>query len=120
MLSPIDQYFSEKNEPLKSCLQFLRGFILNYSPDIREEWRYSMPFYTWKTKRFCYLWVHKKYELPYVGFVDGNKMDHSGLLTEKRSRMKIWLVDLNEDVDVEVLKTLLIESISLIHRKVEK
>lgn len=118
MLSPVDQYFSAKSEPLGSCLQFLRGFILNMGPDVREEWRYGMPFYTWKGKRFCYLWVHKKYEIPYVGFVDGNQMDHPALLSEKRSRMKIWLVDLKEDVDVATLKVLLEESILLLSDKI--
>jgi hypothetical protein len=38
---------------------------------------------------FCYLWVHKKYQRPDIGIVEGNRINHPDLLVEKRARMKI-------------------------------
>lgn len=111
MLRPIDNYFLQKEEPVKSCLQFLRAHILKYDPNITEAWRYGMPFYLYKGKRFCYLWVHKKYQEPYLGIVDGNKIDQPDLIVEKRARMKILLIDPTKNIPVRkinlILKTLL-------------
>lgn len=111
MLSPLDSYFAGQPEPLKSCLAFLRGHILRHSADITEGWSYGMPFYYVKGKRFCYLWVSKKEKKPYIGFVDGYKMQHPELLQEKRSRMKIWFVDTLGDIPVAVLDELLREAL---------
>ena len=63
MLSPIDSYFEHQQEPIKSCLLFLRAYILKHSPAITEAWKYQMPVYYYKGKMFCYLWIHKKYTI---------------------------------------------------------
>ena len=119
----IDEYFMQNEEPVKSCLESLRHFILQQNANIVEVWKYKMPFYCYKSAngseaRFCYLWVDKKRKQPYIGLVDGRLFDSSELISEKRSRMKIWLVDLNEDVDVETLRVLMKESIQLLSDKV--
>ncbi len=56
---------------------------------------------------FCYLWVRKKTNEPYLGIVDGNKIEFPGLLQEKRSRMKILIIDPGIDLPVKDLQTLL-------------
>jgi Domain of unknown function (DU1801) len=113
MLRPIDNYFLQNEEPVKSCLQFMREFILKYDKNITEAWSYGMPFFYYKEKRFCYLWVHKKYHQPYLGIVDGNKIMHPDLLSEKRARMKILLIDPNKDIPVKKIRTLLKEVLTL-------
>lgn len=113
MLRDIDTYFLQKDEPIKSCLQYLRSFILQYDPDITEVWQYRMPFYCYKGKRFCYLWVHKKLHQPYIGIVDGKLIDHPELLIEKRSRMKILLLDPVKDIPVKKINSLLRSVLSL-------
>ena len=107
MLRPIDNYFLQKEEPTRSCLQFLRAHILKLDPNITEAWRYGIPFYFYKGKRFCYLWVHKKYEQPYLGIVDGNKIGHPDLIAEKRTRMKILLIDPNKNIPVKKINSIL-------------
>jgi len=84
-LSPIDNYFLQKEEPVKSCLQFLREYILKQDDNIVETWKYGMPFYCFNGRMFCYLWVHKKYHLPYIGIVEGRQIDHPDLIIEKRA-----------------------------------
>jgi len=112
-LRPIDDYFLQKDEPLKSCMQFLRERILKQNSNITEAWRYGMPFYYYKGKMFCYLWVHKKFKLPYIGMVDGQLIDHPELMQEKRARMKIMLFDPSEDIPVEDMDNILNQAIKL-------
>lgn len=113
MLRPIDNYFLQKDEPVKSCLQFLRDFILNYDNNITEDWKYGMPFYCYKGKMFCYLWVHKKTHNPYIGIVEGRKIDHPLLVIEKRARMKIMQLDAGQDVPVDIINEIMGMAINL-------
>ena len=107
MLRPIDEYYLKQEEPVKSCLQFLRGHILGRDKNITEAWKYGMPFFCYKGKMFCYLWFHKKYLKPYIGVVEGNHIDHAGLMAEKRAKMKILLLDAEKDIPVKEINLLL-------------
>lgn len=107
MLRPIDNYFLQQEEPVKSCLLFLRGHITTGYADITEAWKYGMPFYLYKKRMFCYLWVHKIYKQPYIGFVKGREMDHPDLILEKRAKMKIFLLDPYMDIPVKKITLLL-------------
>lgn len=115
MLRPIDNYFLQKEEPVKSCLQFLREHILQLDSGITEGWSYSMPFYYYKGNRFCYLWVHKKFRQPYIGIVDGKKIDHPDLIQEKRARMKILLVDAAKNIPVRKIDAILKQVLRFYH-----
>jgi Domain of unknown function (DU1801) len=113
MLRPIDNYFLQKEEPDKSCLQFLREHILCLDENITETWRYGAPFYNYNGKRFCYLWIHKKLRQPYIGFIQGAKINHPDLLKEKRVKMKILLVDPAKNIPVKKINAILKEAIAL-------
>ncbi len=113
MLRPIDNYFLQKEEPIKSCLQFLREHILNQDANITEAWKYGMPFYCYNKKMCCYLWVHKKYQQPYIGIVEGKHIHHSDLIIEKRARMKILLIDPAKDIPVKKIDAILKEVLAL-------
>jgi len=112
MLNPLDNYFEKKDEPIKSCLQYLRLLLMGYS-DITEHWKYGMPFYYHKGKMFCYLWTHKKLHQPYIGLVDGNKIEHEDLLQEKRARMKILLINHLEDIPKRKIEFILKQAFAL-------
>ncbi|HMH20831.1 MAG TPA: DUF1801 domain-containing protein [Puia sp.] len=107
MLREIDHYFLNKEEPAKSCLLALRKLILNYNDEITEAWKYRMPFYCYKGKMFCYLWADKKTHQPYLGIVEGNKIDHPLLIAEKRARMKILLIDPEKDLPIKLISGIL-------------
>lgn len=113
MLREIDNYFLEKDEPIKSYLQTLREYILHFEKNITETWKYKMPFYCYNGRRFCYLWVHKKFKQPYIGIVEGKKINHPQLLLEKRARMKILLLDQHKDIPVNTIRKILKETINL-------
>jgi len=113
MLREIDNYFLQQDEPAKSCLQFLRQHILKQDANITEAWKYRMPFYCYKGKMFCYLWVHKKYHQPYIGIVEGKAIDHPDLIIEKRARMKIFLIDADKDIPIKKVDAVLKKVIAL-------
>ncbi len=56
---------------------------------------------------FCYLWTHKKNGLPYIGIVEGKKIDHPALIIEDRARMKIMLLDPTADLPIETINSIL-------------
>ncbi|WP_175634594.1 DUF1801 domain-containing protein [Pedobacter ghigonis] len=112
MLNPLDQYFEQKDEPVKSCLQYLRLLLTGYA-DITEHWKYGMPFYYHKGKMFCYLWIHKKLHQPYIGLVDGKHIEHEDLLQEKRARMKILLINHLDDIPKTKIESILVQAFAL-------
>ena len=91
----------------------MRAHILKQDPHITEAWKYGMPFYCYKGKMFVYLWVHKKYHQPYLGIVEGQRIDRPDLLQEKRARMKILLLDPHKDIPVRKINTILKEVLAL-------
>jgi hypothetical protein len=107
MLRPIDQYFLQHDEPTQSCLQFMRNYILKFDSNITEAWKYGMPFYCYNGKMFCYLWVHKQFKQPYLGIVEGKLVDDPELLSEKRARMKILLLNPGRDIPADKIHKLL-------------
>jgi len=113
MLRPIDEWYLHKDEPDKSCLQFLRKHILSFDENLTEAWKYGMPFFCYKGKMFCYLWVHKKFKQPYIGIVEGRKLNHPDLIQEERARMKIFLLDPAKNIPIKKINTLMKEALSL-------
>lgn len=108
-----DNYYLQQPEPIRGCLLALRKIIMEQDAHITAEWKYGMPFFCYKGKMFCYLWVHKKYKQPYLGMVEGQKLNHPNLIIEKRSRMKIMLFDAALDLPLDVIEDLLNEALNL-------
>jgi len=108
----IDNYFLQKDEPVKSCLLFLREHIQSLDPNITEAWKYRMPFYCYKGKMFCYLWTDKDNGQPYIGIVEGRKIDHPLLIQGSRARMKILFIGPNDDLPLEIIDEILLAALS--------
>ena len=113
MLNDLDNFYLQHSEPVNSCLLALRSIILKQDKNITAEWKYRMPFFCYKGKMFCYLWVHKTYRQPYLGIVEGKQIDHPNLIIEKRSRMKIMLFDADKDLQVEIIEKILQQALNL-------
>lgn len=112
-IKEIDNFYLKQEEPVRSCLLALKDIILSQDAEITNVLKYGMPFFCYKQKMFCYLWIHKKYKQPYLGMVEGTRLDHPKLIAEKRSRMKIMLFDSNEDLPIEAIEVLLKKAINL-------
>ena len=114
-VTPLENFYLKQGEPTSSCLQALRQIILQQHKNITEAWKYGMPFFCYEGIMFCYLSVHKKYKQPYIGFVEGKQLNHPLLLQEKRSRMKILLINAVEDLPMELIEGLLKEAIGKVN-----
>lgn len=117
-MNALNDFYLQQEEPVKSCLLALRTIILSQDSNITNVMKYGMPFFCYKGKMFCYLWIHKKYKQPYIGVVEGNRLDHPALMIEKRSRMKIMLLDAGEDLPLETISTILQEALDLYRKGV--
>lgn len=119
-MKELDNFYLQQEEPVKSCLLALKEIILAQDKDVTAAWKYGMPFFLYKGKMFCYLWVHKKHKQPYIGLVEGKRFDHPDLIIEKRSRMKIMLFDPQKDLPAKTIKTILREAIDLYKKGIVK
>lgn len=80
---------------------------MDHSSQIEEHWKYATAFFTYKKKLFCYFSVSKKTNKLYIGFVDGNKIEHEKLVGEGRKQIRVFYIDPNKDVDIKNLKAIL-------------
>jgi hypothetical protein len=112
-MKAIDDFFLHLEEPIKGCLLALKTIILTQDKDISTAWKYRLPFFCYKEKMFCYLWVHKKKKQPYLGMVEGKWLNHPELIAENRSRMKILLLDPHQDLPLHTIHAILKEALLL-------
>lgn len=112
-VSEIENFYLNLPEPNRSCMLSLRDFIAPLHPDITQEWKYRLPFFYLQGKMFCYLWQDKNTSYPYIGFTDGGKMKHPMLVQGDRKRMKVLLINPNEDLPIKVLNQVFKEAFTL-------
>lgn len=107
MTTDLDNFYIEKGEPVRGCLVALREIILKLDNNVTAAWKYGMPFFCYKGKMFCYLWVDKKNGQPYIGIVEGKRFDEPFLIQDKRSRMKIMLFNPAMDLPIDLIQGIL-------------
>jgi hypothetical protein len=112
-MDELDNFYLKKEEPTKSCLLAMREIIIAFDSEITTTMKYGMPFFCFRGKMFCYLWVHKKLGQPYLGVVEGRRINHPDLIVEGRSRMKIMMLDSGKDIPVRKIKAILKQAIDL-------
>ena len=112
-MKQLDDFYLKQEEPAKGVFLALREIILKQDNDITHVLKYGMPFFCYKGKMFCYLWMHKKYKQPYIGIVEGKHFEESFLLQEARSRMKIMLFDANEDLPLKQIEMVVEKALKL-------
>ncbi|MET0944112.1 MAG: DUF1801 domain-containing protein [Flavobacterium sp.] len=112
-MKQLDDFYLKLEEPVKGVFLALKEIILKQDPEITHVLKYGMPFFCYKGKMFCYLWIHKKHKQPYIGIVEGKYFDESFLLQEARSRMKIMLLNAGEDLPLEQIQKVVQKAINL-------
>ncbi len=89
----------------------LRGILLKFDPEITEQWKYKVPFYYYKGKPFCYLWQDNKTQQPYIGIVKGHHINHPNLTKGNRKKMKVFMIDPNENIIIEEIYGIFLSAI---------
>ena len=112
-MKELDDFYLKQEESLKEALLALKEIIIKQDNDITNVLKYGMPFFCYKGKMFCYLWIHKKLKHPYIGIVEGKHFDEPFLLQEARSRMKIMILDSDEDLPLERIENVIRKALNL-------
>lgn len=112
-MKQLDDFYLNLEEPIKGTFLALKDIILKQDNEITHVLKYGMPFFCYKGKMFCYLWIHKKLKQPYIGIVEGKHFEESFLIQEKRSRMKIMMFNSEEDLPLEQIELVILKAINL-------
>ena len=113
MLSDLDRFYLNQDEPNRSCMLAMRSMIIAQSRHITETVKYGMPCLCYRKKVFCYLWTDKKTDEPYLLMVEGKHLDHPQLEAGSRSRMKIFRVDPRKDLPMITIDHILQQALNL-------
>ncbi|WP_129748968.1 DUF1801 domain-containing protein [Flavobacterium anhuiense] len=112
-MNHLDDFYLNQEEPIKGIFLALKEIILKQDTSITNSFKYGMPFFSYKGKMFCYLWMHKKLQQPYIGIVEGKHFEEAFLIQENRSRMKIMMFDVHEDLPLEQIEAIIQKAINL-------
>ncbi|PBQ31487.1 hypothetical protein CNR22_06820 [Sphingobacteriaceae bacterium] len=113
MQNSVDHYFNSLEEPFRSCLLYLRTFLLGFSDEISEKRSNNTPFYYYRKKSIGFISYDPKTKDIYFSFTNGHKIEHPKLASEGRRKMKIFKVDPEKDVDIDNLREILNSALGL-------
>ncbi|WP_042142001.1 DUF1801 domain-containing protein [Paucisalibacillus sp. EB02] len=111
-IQEVDQYIANLPEEIQAITSSLREIILNTSSELIEEYKWSMPNYSYNGL-VCYLQASKKH--VNLGFQKGNELedkDQENLLQGSGKTMRHIRMKKMEDINPEYF-------ISLIHEAME-
>ena len=120
MLKEVDSFYLNQKEPYRSIFLSIRDLILSLDTNITDSIKYRMPFFSYKKKMFCYFWIDKKTEEPYIGFVEGKHLNSPSLEKGNRSRMKIFRIHLDQDLPMNQLQIILHQALDLYRKGILK
>lgn len=101
--------FSNYNQQITACLNGLDQLLVDFDPNIRRAIKYNSACYLLNDKMFVFAMVEKETKRPYVLFTDGGLIAHPKLIQGDRKRMKVYYLDVNEDINRNELYVLLSE-----------
>ena len=112
-MKQLDDFYLNQEDSVKELFLALKEIIIKQDKDISHVLKYGMPFFCYKGKMFCYLWIHKKTKQSYIGIVEGKHFDEPFLIQENRSRMKIMMFNADEDLPVEKIELIISKALNL-------
>jgi hypothetical protein len=105
-IKSVDDFFVSLQEPLQSTLLAIDSILKQQDKNIVVAIKYGMPFYHYKGRMFAYLWQDKKTKEPYIGFVEGQKINHPKLEPGDRKRIAILQCSTTKDLPIAAIKAI--------------
>ena len=112
-IKEVDQYIASLPEDIQAITESLRELILHFSPELKEEYKWSMPNYSYNGL-VCYLQASKKH--VNLGFQKGNELEEKDihqLLQGTGKTMRHIRITQMEDIKPEVFTSFIQEAIEL-------
>ena len=69
---------------------------------------------------FCFLWIDKNTDEPYILFVEGKYLNHPLLEKGNRRRMKIFRVNPKTDIKTDTIRVMLDDALNLYRKGIIK
>jgi len=101
----LENYYLKQPEPIQSCLLALKTIVLNTSPAITHERKFQIPFFCYKGKKLCFLWVNKKRLL--MGFVKDSSVLPKPETGRRKNEFETMVIDPDKDIPVRLIAALL-------------
>ena len=116
-MKPVEEYILKQKEPLRSILLHLQILIEANFSEIELLYKWKLPFYYLKGKPLCYFNATKKRYVD-VGFYSKTdiKKYHEFLISEKRKAVKSLRYYKVEDINKEILVSVLLEAYEIRER----
>lgn len=113
-MNPAENYILSKPEPWRTLLMELQAIIKHTIPQVEEQYKWHLPFYSVHGKMCCFLNFRKTF--VDLGFTSGIHIalhkEHL-IAGEKRKNLRSLRYYTLEDIDVAVLQDILKEAASL-------
>ena len=103
-MKPVDEYFLNQKEPFQFIILYVRSVILNTLPEVKECYKYKIPFYNLGKKPMIYLNILKGTNYVDVAFVQGVLLEKEfPVLKNENKRKQVRSIQLKtmEDLDQE-------------------
>lgn len=88
-------------EPIRGCLLALKNFILELDPNISHHRKFQIPFFYYKDKKLCYLWVTKK-KIQF-GFIEDKTIQPKKEGLKLKDKYQSIIIDPNKDIPIKMI-----------------
>ncbi len=111
MSQELENYYLKHPEPIQGCLLALRNLILRIDDQITHERKFQIPFFYYKGKKLCFLWVNKKKLL--IGFIVDKSIYPVVPGVKRNDDMETLQIDPNADLPVKIVLEKLLQLMKL-------
>lgn len=111
MSQELENYYLRQPEPIQGCLLALRNIILRVDDQITHERKYQIPFFYYKSKKLCFLWVNRQKLL--IGFFVDKTIYPVVAGIKRKDDFETMQIDPNEDLPVKIILEKLLQRMKL-------
>jgi len=101
MSHDLESYYLKHPEPIQGCLLALKSIILSVDSEITQKQKYQIPFFYYKGRKLCYLWVNKKKLL--IGYIIDKAIYPTIEGIKRKDDYESMQIDPNSDIPVNII-----------------
>ena len=113
-MKALDAYYDGLAEPLQGYMLAVRKIMLDLDEEIESTWKWSTPFFLYRKRMLCYLWVDKKTREPYLGIYGGDALNHPSLVQKHRAKIRKLMLNVDKDIPAGTIRVVLGLAMTLI------
>jgi hypothetical protein len=111
MITALENYYLKQPEPIQGCLLALKNIIMGIDSQITHQRKFQIPFFYYKDKKLCFLWVKGKKTL--LGFVEDKSIYPAVAGVKRKNGIEMIQINPDEDLPLEFILQTIQERIRL-------